>query len=69
MQHIRPGQKAKIVVDAYPDEPIDGVVHNYAGTTGAKMSLLPPDNATGNFVKSSAAYSCKRLKLMPLQNS
>ncbi|WP_337085228.1 HlyD family secretion protein [Elizabethkingia anophelis] len=51
MQHIRSGQKAKIIVDAYPDEPIEGIVHNYAGTTGAKMSLLPPDNATGNFVK------------------
>nr|WP_295865254.1 HlyD family secretion protein [uncultured Chitinophaga sp.] len=51
MQHIRPGQKAEITVDAFPNEPIRGTVYNYAGTTGAKMSLLPPDNATGNFVK------------------
>lgn len=51
MQNIRAGQKAEVIVDAYPNEPIQGVVHNFAGTTGAKMSLLPPDNATGNFVK------------------
>ncbi|MCW3465776.1 HlyD family secretion protein [Chitinophaga nivalis] len=51
MEHIRPGQEVAIEVDAYPGHKITGKVHNFAGTTGAKISLLPPDNATGNFVK------------------
>jgi membrane fusion protein (multidrug efflux system) len=51
MQHIHAGQEANIKIDAFPGTAIKGEVYNYAGTTGAKMSLLPPDNATGNFVK------------------
>ncbi|SHF23057.1 HlyD family secretion protein [Pedobacter caeni] len=51
MEHIRPGQDVRIKVDAYPDLSIEGKVYNFAGTTGAKMALLPPDNSTGNFVK------------------
>ncbi|HEX6431611.1 MAG TPA: HlyD family secretion protein, partial [Niastella sp.] len=31
--------------------PLNGTVESFAGATGAKFSLLPPDNATGNFVK------------------
>ncbi|MNQ96134.1 Multidrug export protein EmrA [compost metagenome] len=41
----------KIDVDAYPDQDIEGEVYNFSPITGAKGSLLPPDNATGNFVK------------------
>jgi membrane fusion protein, multidrug efflux system len=48
---IRDGQKVDISVDAYPDTTFEGRVQNFAGATGAKFSLLPPDNATGNFVK------------------
>jgi membrane fusion protein (multidrug efflux system) len=51
MEHIRPGQKVSIKIDAYPHQPLEGTVYNFAGTTGAKTALLPPDNATGNFVK------------------
>ncbi|QJB40232.1 HlyD family secretion protein [Chitinophaga oryzae] len=51
LTHIRPGQPVKIRVDAYPDLELNGTVHNFAATTGAKVALLPPDNATGNFVK------------------
>lgn len=51
LTHMHPGQPAKIRVDAYPDVELDGTVHNFAATTGAKVALLPPDNATGNFVK------------------
>lgn len=51
LQKLKPGLKVKVVVDAYPDEPIDGEVYNFAPITGAKGSLLPPDNATGNYVK------------------
>jgi membrane fusion protein (multidrug efflux system) len=45
------GKRVKIVVDAYPDKPFYGVVESVGGATGSKFALLPPDNATGNYVK------------------
>lgn len=47
---VRPGQKAEVKVDMY-DRTFTGRVDSIAGATGAKLSLLPPENATGNFVK------------------
>jgi membrane fusion protein (multidrug efflux system) len=47
---VRPGQRAEIHVDMYGRN-IVGHVDSIAGATGARMSLLPPENATGNFVK------------------
>ncbi len=46
-----PGQKAKVEVDAFPDQVIDGVIESLSPASGAEFSLLPPDNATGNFTK------------------
>jgi membrane fusion protein (multidrug efflux system) len=51
LEDITPGLKVKIETDAYPDEEIEGEVYNFSPITGAKGSLLPPDNATGNYVK------------------
>jgi len=51
LEEITPGLKVRIEADAYPNEDIEGEVYNFAPITGAKGSLLPPDNATGNFVK------------------
>jgi membrane fusion protein (multidrug efflux system) len=51
LDKIRNGQKVDVEVDAYPDMKVQGTVYNFAPATGAKFSLLPPDNATGNFVK------------------
>ena len=48
---MRPGQPAEISVDAYPDQVIEGHVESFAPASGAEFSLLPPDNATGNFTK------------------
>lgn len=45
------GQKVTIKVDAYPDYDFEGTVASFSPATGSKFSLLPPDNATGNFVK------------------
>jgi membrane fusion protein (multidrug efflux system) len=45
------GQKVIIKVDAYPDYNFEGTITSFSPATGAKFSLLPPDNATGNFVK------------------
>lgn len=48
---IRPGLKADIKVDMYPDHPFSGTVESISGGTGTAFSLLPPQNATGNWVK------------------
>lgn len=45
------GQKVTIKVDAYPDTDFNGTVASFSPATGARFSILPPDNATGNFVK------------------
>ena len=45
------GQKVTINVDAYPDTQFEGTITSFSPATGARFSLLPPDNATGNFVK------------------
>jgi membrane fusion protein (multidrug efflux system) len=45
------GQKVTIKVDAYPDTDFEGTIVSFSPATGAKFSILPPDNATGNFVK------------------
>jgi membrane fusion protein (multidrug efflux system) len=51
LEDIKNGLKVNIEADAFPDLKIEGTVYNFAPATGAKFSLLPPDNATGNFVK------------------
>jgi membrane fusion protein (multidrug efflux system) len=48
---MRPGEPAHFSVDAYPGVEIGGEVQSISGATGARFSLLPPDNATGNFTK------------------
>jgi membrane fusion protein (multidrug efflux system) len=50
LKYMRPGQPVKIAVDAY-GRTYDGRVLNIAGASGARYSLLPPENATGNYVK------------------
>jgi membrane fusion protein (multidrug efflux system) len=51
LAHIKPGAHVAITVDALPDVVIDGTVESIAPASGAVFSLLPPDNATGNFTK------------------
>jgi membrane fusion protein, multidrug efflux system len=51
LAHMRPGQPTKIKVDTYGGRKWDGHVTSIGGATGAKYSLLPPENATGNYVK------------------
>jgi len=48
---MRPGQRVKIEVDAYDGREFSGKVESLAAATGSRFSLLPPDNATGNYVK------------------
>ncbi|MFJ2463927.1 HlyD family secretion protein [Pseudomonas sp. NPDC087615] len=49
--HMQPGQKAELTFDAYSDTPIKARVDSLFAASGAQFSLLPPDNATGNFTK------------------
>ena len=51
LNKMREGQEVGIKVDAYPDTEFKGVITSFSPATGARFSLLPPDNATGNFVK------------------
>jgi membrane fusion protein (multidrug efflux system) len=51
LKSMRPGQKAKVEVDALGGREFEGHIDSIAAATGAKFSLLPPENATGNFVK------------------
>ncbi|WP_417885413.1 HlyD family secretion protein [Zunongwangia sp.] len=49
--NMKEGQDVKITVDAYPSEEFHGKIESLSPATGSQFSLLPPDNATGNFVK------------------
>jgi len=51
LEHIRVGQDVKVVADGYPDTALSGVVDSLAPGSGSVFSLLPPDNASGNFVR------------------
>lgn len=51
LAHMEAGQPVDIDVDAFDGAKVMGRVGSFAGATGSKFSLLPPDNATGNYVK------------------
>ena len=51
LRDMRPGQKVIVDVDAFGGQEFTGKVESIAGATGARFSLLPPENATGNYVK------------------
>jgi membrane fusion protein, multidrug efflux system len=51
IQKMHSGERADVDVDAYPHRPLVAKVESLSGGTGARFSLLPPDNASGNFVK------------------
>jgi membrane fusion protein (multidrug efflux system) len=51
LEHMRPGQKVTVKVDAFPGDELKGHIDSISAGTGAQFALLPPDNASGNFVK------------------
>ncbi|HEX9107575.1 MAG TPA: HlyD family secretion protein, partial [Longimicrobiales bacterium] len=51
VEHVHPGDAVDFTVDAYPGHTFKGSVESISPATGARFSLLPPDNATGNFTK------------------
>jgi len=51
LEKMKTGLPVEVKVDAFPSQKIEGTVYSFSAATGAKFSLLPPDNATGNYVK------------------
>jgi membrane fusion protein (multidrug efflux system) len=51
LTHMRPGQQVRIRIDTYPHKSFKGCVDSLQRGTGARFSLFPPENATGNYVK------------------
>ncbi|HYD32164.1 MAG TPA: HlyD family secretion protein, partial [Azospirillaceae bacterium] len=51
LAHMRPGQPVELKIDAFPGVPLKGVVESFSPASGSQFSLLPPENATGNFTK------------------
>ncbi|GAA6130356.1 HlyD family secretion protein [Halopseudomonas sabulinigri] len=51
IQGMHDGQRAELVFDAFPDDVVPGQIQSLFPASGAQFSLLPPDNATGNFTK------------------
>ncbi len=51
LEYMKVGQPVKVEVDSYPNEDFQGHVESLSAATGARFALLPPDNASGNFVK------------------
>ncbi len=51
LTHVRPGQPVTVHVDTYPDRDWQGTVESISQATGAEFSVIPPQNATGNWVK------------------
>lgn len=50
-EKMKPGMKVEVEVDAFPGKIVTGKISSFASATGSKFSLIPPDNATGNYVK------------------
>ncbi|WP_085026561.1 HlyD family secretion protein [Ensifer aridi] len=51
LENIKPGQRVRVTIDGYPSGALEGVVDSFAPGSGSAFSLLPADNATGNFVR------------------
>lgn len=51
IRHMRPGQSVRVTVDALGSRPLEGRIDSIAPGSGAQFSLLPPENATGNFTR------------------
>ncbi|HSI02821.1 MAG TPA: HlyD family secretion protein [Reyranella sp.] len=64
LTHVRVGQKATVVLDTYPDTVWEAMVESVSPATGAEFAILPPQNASGNWVKVVQRLPVK-LRLLP----
>jgi len=51
LDRMKVGQKVLVKADAFPDHEFEATITSFAAATGARFAVLPPDNASGNFVK------------------
>ncbi len=51
LKNLKAGEQVDIIIDGYPDRKVTGKIGSFSEATGARFALLPPDNASGNFVK------------------
>lgn len=65
LKKIRLGESVIITVDAWPGLKLKGTVDSYGGATGSEFALIPPDNATGNFIKITQRLPV-RIKINPV---
>ena len=68
LTHVRPGQIVAVAIDTYPDRSWEGTVKSIAPASGAEFSVLPPQNATGNWVKVVQRIPV-RVVIRPLQDA
>ena len=66
LTYVTPGQKASVVLDVYPDVTWDAEIDTISPATGAEFAILPPQNASGNWVKVVQRLPV-RVRLLPLQ--
>ena len=66
LTHVKPGQKAEVVLDVYPDSAWEAEVESISPATGAEFAILPPQNASGNWVKVVQRLPV-RVRLLPHQ--
>jgi membrane fusion protein (multidrug efflux system) len=66
LTHVRVGQRATVVLDTYPDTTWEAIVESVSPATGAEFAVLPPQNASGNWVKVVQRLPVK-LRLLPHQ--
>ncbi|MSP00786.1 MAG: HlyD family secretion protein [Acetobacteraceae bacterium] len=67
LTHVRVGQKAKVILDTYPNEVWDGEVASISPAAGSEFAILPPQNASGNWVKVVQRLPVK-IRLLPHDN-
>jgi membrane fusion protein (multidrug efflux system) len=48
---VKPGMAVAITLDAYPDLPLTGRIDSFSPASGSRFSIIPPENATGNFTR------------------
>jgi membrane fusion protein (multidrug efflux system) len=67
LTHVHVGQKARVVLDTYPDEVWEGEVRSISPAAGSEFAILPPQNASGNWVKVVQRLPVK-IRLLPREN-
>ena len=69
LTHVEVGQAVEIEVEAFPDHTFKGTVGSLSPGTGAQFAILPPQNATGNFVKAVQRVPVRTISIKTIRSS